>query len=480
MNTTTYTLAQNQPFAQSILWDLQAEYFHSAGPEAWARGQVPHYITSNPRIARNYADLVFAYFRDLHRQGHSRQPLTILELGAGSGKFAYNFLTALKALCADAPFPTPSYTYVLSDLPHANLEYWALHPRFQPFFDEGTLDIALLDAQQPEQVQLQLSGQTLQSRLLRGPLVLLANYFFDSIPQDLYRIQGYQMERCLASIHSQADPAQSSPAQILRAAHATYTYEPLHQAAYHNKELDSILESYAGQFADTHLLFPHTGLKLLQYLANAAQQGCLLISADKGEHHLDDLRDRGAPTITKHGSFSLQVNYHAIREFCRKRGGIPLATTQMHFDLDVHCMLFHKQAAEYTETQHAFRHSTDSFGPDDFFGVKKALEKQAPTMNFREITAAIKLSQNDPRLFSQLLPRIATLAPSLTDDQALSLLQTSIRVWKNHFPLSDNDVLAQSIGELLRTIGYPKEARHFLEIARQLRRGRPEEEFAYA
>ena len=119
----TFLIEADQPFAESALWQIQKNYFEIAGPDAWSKGVVPHYITSNPHIARSYADLIFAFFRDQNRLGKTDQKVRILELGAGSGKLAYNLLRSLDQLCADAPFPIPEYSYILTDLPRPNIEF---------------------------------------------------------------------------------------------------------------------------------------------------------------------------------------------------------------------------------------------------------------------------------------------------------------------------------------------------------------------
>jgi len=50
--------------SQSMLWNLQKDFFANQGPEAWTRGIVPQYITTNPYIANLYAKIIFGYCRD--------------------------------------------------------------------------------------------------------------------------------------------------------------------------------------------------------------------------------------------------------------------------------------------------------------------------------------------------------------------------------------------------------------------------------
>ena len=65
---TGFLLEDRQRFSQSLLWDLQKRYYDEVGAEAWRDGDVPQYVTSSPRIADAYAQIVFAARRDLERQ----------------------------------------------------------------------------------------------------------------------------------------------------------------------------------------------------------------------------------------------------------------------------------------------------------------------------------------------------------------------------------------------------------------------------
>src|SRR5438270_8877543 len=100
---TGFVLEQMQRLSGSILWKLQRGFFHRQGVRAWSQGPVPHYITSNAFIADGYARVVFGFLRDCHAvtpTGENpnflpldlSQPVYIIELGAGSGRFAFHFM----------------------------------------------------------------------------------------------------------------------------------------------------------------------------------------------------------------------------------------------------------------------------------------------------------------------------------------------------------------------------------------------------
>ena len=68
------------------------------------------------------------------------EPLYIIELGAGSGKFSYFILKALEELQDVCPFPFRRMVYVMTDFTTNNFKFWQDHPSLQRFFEMGVLD----------------------------------------------------------------------------------------------------------------------------------------------------------------------------------------------------------------------------------------------------------------------------------------------------------------------------------------------------
>src|SRR5579859_6270068 len=183
MEKTWTLLERHQNFSRSLLWEVQRRYFSESGIDAWKREQVPDYVTSNPVVARCYAEMVLACWLDFQRlmpqDEKGTEPFFLCELGAGSGRFAYHLLLQLTRLCEEARMPPGTFRYVLTDFTQRNLDFWRHHPCFQPFFASGMLDLALFDATQTEQLVLQVSCQRIGTGSLVRPLVVIANYFFD-------------------------------------------------------------------------------------------------------------------------------------------------------------------------------------------------------------------------------------------------------------------------------------------------------------
>ncbi len=229
--TTTFTLEENQRFSRSMLWRLQRSFFERQGIGAWRDGTVPHYITSNAFIARAYAQVAFGFLRDcaagagrLALAAHDR-PVYIVELGAGSGRFAYHFLKKFGELWGGSVLKDVPVTYVMTDFGEETLRFWRAHPQLRPLVESGRLDFARFDAAQPAGLALEHAGTTLAPGTVENPLIVLANYFFDSIPQDVFRVTGGQVYESLVSVLSEHEELDLEDPDLLTRVELVYVQQ---------------------------------------------------------------------------------------------------------------------------------------------------------------------------------------------------------------------------------------------------------------
>src|SRR5579862_7065863 len=96
--TEPHLLERGQRLSESMLWLLQRGMYNDRGIRAWFHGNVPQTITTSPYIARAYAHVVLGYLRDMRAELDPAEPVSIVELGAGSGRFGYRFVNALQSL----------------------------------------------------------------------------------------------------------------------------------------------------------------------------------------------------------------------------------------------------------------------------------------------------------------------------------------------------------------------------------------------
>lgn len=443
-----------QPLSQSVLWRLQRRFFERQGIRAWSEGTVPSYLTSNPRIADAYAQVVLGWLRDCAPALDRGQPVHILELGCGSGRFGYLFLNRLLDLLGRSVLRDVAVRYVLTDFTESTLDPLRSHPTLQRRVEEGHLDFAVYDAGRDFEVRLSHCGETLTPETLGNPLAVIANYVFDSIPQDCFELRDGQVFERLVTVraedpHPGSEPDLDDP-DLLGRVSISYDLRAAGESHYGDPDLDRILRDYAGRLSGTTLLFPCTALRCARSLGRLARGRLLLLSGDKGFSREEALHGRGDPFLNLHGSFSMVVNYHAIGELFRHAGGEVLDTGHLSSSLNISaCLLGLPESA--TEARMAFDEAVERLGPDDFFQLKTAVEAAPGQLTLAQILAWLRLSGWDASVVRACFSRLMELlgAAPISILLAVELRAALRQVWETCFPLREEWNLPFHLGVLL-------------------------------
>ncbi len=448
-------------FSRSRLWELQGAFFQKQGVEAWRQEVVPHYVTSNPFVARCFARQVIGVFRDLLAGGlDASQPVYLVELGAGCGRFAYHFLTNFLQLHADSALAKIRFCYVITDHAAKTLEFLQQHEQFVPWVEAGQLDFARFDAGSTTSLQLNQSGQTLGSGSIANPMIVIANYVFDSLPQDVFHIENGELSECLIGLSQDGFEREidSEDGEVeLDSINPFHQYCQLSDAAAWSPLVRDILHTYQQELFQSHVLIPVGALACLDHLTTLADNGLVVISADMGYVRLDELERQPAPTWNTHGSISLTVNYDALARYVRGLGGRAYLTPPATH-LAVGTFLLGLEG-EFPETQLAFREAMVEPGPDAFFILKKQLERICHDLAFQEILAYLRLSHWDGKILLACYHRLQELiAEGLDPSEEENLSEAADRIWDQYFALADSFDLPFHLGTLLHQINYQEHA----------------------
>jgi tetratricopeptide (TPR) repeat protein len=455
-------------FSESPLWELQRSYYEEQGIQAWQSEEVPHYITSNPTVGTAYAEIIFGFLQDRARADHLSEPVTIVELGAGSGRLAFQILKELCELRDYGGIPLPSFRYVMTDLAVKNIAYWQQHPGLLPFAEQGILDFSRFDAVTDTELNLAYSGMHVGAGDLRQPVLVIANYFFDGIPQELIYIEDRQVYECKVSLQYPEGSADLSASELLGQITLEYYNRRTEEFDRESYPYREIIELYKEKLEDSHILFPATGLSCLERLGKLSQQGFLLLTADKGDHRLEKWEFSEPPKIIHHGSFSVTANYHAIQAFFELKGAQSLFTAHHHHNLNIGCVLMLQDPTSYGNTRLAYRRFVDRFGPDDYFSLKIGFHGQIGTMELRQILAAWRLGRYDAEWFLHSLNRVWDLLPMGKDDE-LDDYRSGIRsMWQSFYPIGGEVDLALECGKVLYQIDSFEEALEYFERSMRL------------
>ena len=448
-------LEHEQPLSRSMLWQLQRAFFAQQGIEAWRQGTVPHYVTSNPFIADAYAHVVAAY-----AQEHPDQPLHIVELGAGSGRFAFHFLKAFLPLHRRAR--AAPVRYVMTDLVADTVAFWRAHPPLQPFVEAGVLDFAQFDVERDRELHLEVSGDVLGGDR-PAPLVVIANYVFDGVPLDVFRVEHGRLDEGLVSVLAPADAPPADDPAVLSRARLAYTYRPAADAPYDDPDFNRVLAGYRTRTSRAIVRFPVAALACCRSLIALSGGRMLLLTADKGSLEPGGPSALHTPQLTVHGSFSLDVDYHAIAEYLRLRGGELLGAPRKNADLVVAGFLVGQASGDCPATRHAFDDAIARFGPDDFFALKRGFEIVLGALDLDALLAFLRLARGDARLLRQCLPHLARHAAIASDRARADLIDVLDQTWDRYYDFDEPYDLAFEIGFLLTELRAFAEAGAYFE-----------------
>lgn len=425
-------IEKNIRFSESIMWHGQKAYYDTKGIEAWT-DDVPNYITSNPFIGRSYAQLLIAFMQDwLRRDATAKNhPFYILELGTGTGQFSFYLLKQLLAFKDILQLSDLKIRYILSDVTERPFEFWQNHPSLKPYFEQGILDFATYDLYQKENIHLRCSSEIVDSATLKNPLIVIANYLFDSIATDVFTVADGQLFESRVTLKTPEKlPLNGVPTDWQKVS-IHYEESPISQTYYHN-EFDEILFGYQDQLIDTHFQFPIAGLTALKNLQSLANNRLLLLTSDKGYTTLDELDCLEYPDLDFHGSFSVMVNYHAIGAYLGAcdggqhiqafRDNIVTGVFSSGFSLD------HLPQLAYARSQ-----VLDGLSPTDYFLLYEHVAKTYKKSTFAELATFLNLSEWDPNLFEQIGGRLSELAEDGDPEVLAYLIENMYKISENFY-----------------------------------------------
>lgn len=457
-----YIIAADQRLSRSVIWEIQRAYFLANGMRAWQDNVVPHYISSNPYIARTYGRIVLGYLRDFTAVPGALnldEPIYIIELGSGSGRLAYHFLTRFFPLLKRSPLANLDVRYVMTDFVPEIVEFWQQHERFQPWIEAGILDVGLFDAADLRPVTLRNSRKTLLPESVQNPLILIANYFFDSIPQDCFTVEDGQLCENLLTVYSSEREVDTTDAAVWEQLRLNYESFPLQQPYYAVEAYNLILENYEAIMPDTALTFPNLALDCLRFWQGYGEGRNLLLSGDWGYTLAESLVGQEAPLPNRHGSFSMMVNYDAIKQYVLLEGGLVLHPPHYQDNLQVGAYLLGERPQQAVETRLAFSEAVAAGGPDDFYSLKTTFEGKYEMLSLPQLLALLRVSSWDAVIFEECFPALLAKVEKVSPAWYEDIYETLKQIWQGYLPLGEGpfveeDGLKEKIGRLLEAMGF--------------------------
>lgn len=475
-----YIIEEGRRLSKSTLWDLSRAFYDRMGIAAWSSGKIPSYVTNNPFIANGYGQQILGFIRDC-RAGKrfddaaaaglldSSQPIFIVELGAGSGRLGYLMVKKLLALKRAALLDGVDFCYVMSDAAESNIQFWNDHPALQPFLEEGMLDFALFDPETEQEIRLARSGILLSSETIRNPLIILANYLFDALSQDSFRVEKGTLFEGLYTLTCDQERELTDPILLEQLAISS-EYRPVETDYYDDPRLNQILDDYRRRLVDSSLLFPLGALRTVRNLVSLSRGRLLILAADKGYVNEEQILERD-PSLEVEGMRSMTgmaVNCHALRQYFHQLGGQVLHSFPWDTRLVISAFFAGVDPSGYAETRAAFAEAIDQFSPFHYYVMVREGGNEGEGLEIEKILALLRLSHWDPQILlwhaTGLREQLETASRSMKEELSHAMSQ----LWDNYYAIGEKEDLAFEIGTLFQKMKQPAEALSFYEKSRQL------------
>lgn len=458
--------------SESRLWAFQREFYAREGAEAWD-GKVPSYVTSNAFIAHAHASVLLRFMAEhAARGGPDDEPFHIIELGAGPGRFGFLLLQELTRLRAELGLSHVRFVHVMTDFADKNIGFWREHPALRPHIAAGTLGLARFEIGASDRLEVELAAapgaRILEpARPLSRPLIVIANYVFDSLPCDIFRLCGGRLEEGLTRPNIRPNPAGGNNlAEVMDRAGFDFTYRPAALPYYGDPLADAVLAGYREELGEASFLFPVGAVGCLRDLLRLTRGGLFVMATDKGygRHHRTFMAS--PPDIVLHDTaFSLSVNFHALGEYARRTGGSchhqrhqsSTVTTALTLDLDLDA---------HVETRRALARHIDEAGHAHLFHVHTLLDRSAEQASTEELVSLLCLLRWDPVALNRCIDVLIARASRMSPVALAELAEGMARSAELFYVASNGFSLANNIGAFFQAAGLHEVALAYYRRAR--------------
>ena len=436
-------LEEPRRISESRLWSIQEDYYGQLGTKAFEHA-TPFFVTNSVTTAECYADLMISFLRDYSNQLEPEEPIYIVEMGSGLGRFGFYLVKELnrkKDYFEELKFL--DLRVVLTDMAELNVDFWGSHPALAPHVEAGRLDFAVFCPEEDREVHLRVSGEVLKSGDgRRNPTLTIGNYFIDSIRYDQFKVLNGKFEICEIGLNKKSNKFSNPNRVDIRDVVWKKTYREVEaNAAYENREWCDIIEEYREY--DGVFTFPSAGLRCLENLLALSSENLLAVFLDKGFSGPSHLLHYNDHPLTVHGgSFSVCVNFDVFRRYFLNKGGKALVTHHNHLDsLQMFCGLHLKAdpSATLPGMTYNFHEKVDLHNPINSVERQHYVFKPddpSEPLPLPSILGWVKLNRYDPKSVAMIGEMLQPRVASLRHGQKLELIQLLERSWENYYHFS--------------------------------------------
>lgn len=443
--------------SESPLWDNQRYFFEQQGIAAWQT--VPFYVTSNPLIAKSYANIIIGYLRDCLSEEKQNSidvnaPIYIIELGSGTGRFSFYFIKYLFDHIQIPLLKKIKIIYVITDVVLQNVQHCREQLIFEKYINEGVLDFALFDVVHDKNIQLMNHNHIINRNAANNPILFIANYIFDGMRNDLFMIKN----RKLYATHIATQINDSAllidafnPDKFVEINNSLFEHVLVNHSYYDNEKWNALLSLYDNKIDEGTFLFPVDALLAMNNLNDLSHGRFLLLSADRGDSDFAGSVSGKLSEMGYHGSLSIDVNFYLLEQYILLHHGLVEQVKRYKNGLNLALFIvdINKQ---FPETQYCFKNWVADFNSYDFLKIKKLVERVASMTTLEEKLAILQLSHWDQKIFAILLEHLNEKIDYIDSISKHKLLKALEQLIGWFYPSDDEIELLEEINNLKNTL----------------------------
>lgn len=450
-------------FDQSIIWSLLHRFYMEAGPEAWSNKIVPQRSTSNAFCADTYASIVATFFKELEAEGNSKPPM-VIELGGGSGRFAWQFLNRLFNYHFADGEDCPEFTYLLTDGSLKNIEGWKKKDRFAPLIESGVLELAQLLIE-PDPVIRTEQGDLKPADIADRPVIIIANYLFDSIASNMVRIRDHAIEQVYIETQSTTHGFLKKPITTFESVTERFESRPIKGEPSGHPIIDAALRRYAERPGDFHVVVPQICFEFVEKFL-ARETPLLLLAGDLAYSDPSEFELKSPLIFDTY--FAHHTNLHIFGELFREYGGA--MHSQRHKDANFSCSLFSLPGRDrwkdlsLARTRETAQALLKDFNPYDAHEIIDLIESTAGDMSIRQAMAVIRFAKFDPDVAAGCIPHLLYhIQQGEEQIDRPQIYETYMEAFRAYFPDGSEVHFDCGIAELFMRLGYYVQALQLIE-----------------
>lgn len=267
------------PYNESKIWDIANHYYKNKGVAAFASvasNAVPHGINTNYQSALAVAELLKANLPNLAQD----QKVQVLECGAGSGLFSYNFLNALRDIGI-----LDRVSLLISEYTEVNLKQIKDIGILSEYQEGVNYEFALVDVLNLP-ASKKLNGEPLD---LQNFSLVILNYVLDALPLTVLRRHANPKLGDFEELYLKLIEPSGENGDLL--ANTSYTSNLIREHRWQNYKIDEqsdlekkyyhhINEFYARANPKMPLPYPYMAMQACENLLKIIGENGFVISSD--------------------------------------------------------------------------------------------------------------------------------------------------------------------------------------------------------